>query len=57
VERIVENAQIFDFDLTHEDIRKIEALDCGRRLGRTEIDSTSDPNACIILTTTPERCP
>ncbi len=32
-ERIVENAQIFDFELTKDDIKKIDTLDKGERTG------------------------
>ena len=32
-ERIVENADIFDFELSTEDVDKIRALDCGMRFG------------------------
>ena len=32
-ERIISNAQIFDFELTEEEVRQIEALDRNDRLG------------------------
>jgi 2,5-diketo-D-gluconate reductase A len=31
--RILENSQVYDFDLTHEDIASIDALDRGARIG------------------------
>lgn len=37
--RIKENISIFDFDLSGEDMRRVDALDCGFRLG-------ADPDLC-----------
>jgi diketogulonate reductase-like aldo/keto reductase len=39
-DRIVENADVFDFELTREDMRVIDVLDRHERLG-------PDPNAFI----------
>ncbi|MHB8128410.1 MAG: aldo/keto reductase [Mobilitalea sp.] len=36
-ERIEENAQLYDFEITEEDMKKIDALECGKHFG-------SDPN-------------
>jgi methylglyoxal/glyoxal reductase len=32
-ERILENSQVFDFELAHEDVQRISALDTGSRIG------------------------
>lgn len=32
-ERIIENASIFDFELSNEDMERIEALNCDERFG------------------------
>jgi diketogulonate reductase-like aldo/keto reductase len=31
--RIEENASIFDFEISEEDMKKIDALDCNERIG------------------------
>ena len=33
VDRIVENTQIFDFELSQEDVDSLDALDAGKRVG------------------------